>query len=81
MRRDSIYTRSEREDLKYTIGQALASARRQLLSIRGYDPKLHRINVTCIGLHADLSTPITLEKLNEIASTIVDETLYWNDLF
>lgn len=64
----SPYTLSERTVLKYTIGQALASAERRL--------KTKRVCVNAIsGRH--LSEKITLEELNRISDAIVHDTEYY----
>lgn len=67
----SIYTRSEREDRKYHVGDALASAKRVL---KGQVP-------TCTNAISgrDLKEKITLEELNKIADEIVNDSFYYAD--
>lgn len=67
------YTRSERTVKKYTVGQAVASAERVLKSKN----ITSGMNMTSIGLNADLKEMITLERLNQIADRLVDDTIYW----
>lgn len=66
----AIFTRSEREDRKYTIGQAVTSARRTLAK--------HGIRTVCVNaVNRRLdSTPITLVELNRLAKAMVDDTCY-----
>lgn len=66
------YTHSERTVKKYTVGQAVASAERVLKS-----RKIPTMNMTSIGLNANLKEMITLEKLNQIADKIIFDTIYW----
>lgn len=65
-----IYTLSERTDKKYTVGQAVSSARR-LLKDSGI--------CVCVTPISDrsMSEKITLEELNSIAMAIYDESVYW----
>lgn len=66
----SVYTRSERTDKKYTIGQAVESAKR-------------RLNGKPMCSNAvwgeDYSTLITLERLNEISDEIVGDSNYYDN--
>lgn len=67
------YTHSERAVKKYTVGQAVASAERRLKA----QNITSGINMTSIGLNANLKEAITLEKLNQIADRLVSDTIYW----
>jgi hypothetical protein len=67
----SVFTHSERTEKKYTIGQAISSAKRRLVC-KG----INEICVNAVGRGCDLKTPITLEHLNEISDTIYDDTMY-----
>ena len=66
----AIFTRSEREDRKYTIGQAVASAKRHLVK-KG----IRTICVNALRRRPD-ETPITLVQLNRLAEEMVDDTIY-----
>ena len=68
----TIFTRSEREDRKYTIGQAVASAQRYLNRKCG----IEKICVNAVPRHAPYDSPITLVELNRISSTIISDTCY-----
>lgn len=74
MNRNSIYTYSERTDRKYTVGFAVQSATRRLKQIPRYDGG---VNVSSIGLNANLSEKITLERANEIADEIYNDSIVW----
>lgn len=65
-----IYTRSEREDRKYSIGQAVSSAKRTLHK--------HGIRTICVNVLEGQpnATPITLVELNRLASKMVVDTCY-----
>lgn len=65
-----IFTRSEREDKKYTIGQAVSSAKRTLAK--------SGIRTICVNAleHRPNSTPITLVELNRLSSEMVGDTQY-----
>lgn len=67
----SIYTRSERTDRKYIVGQAVASAERRL--------RKAGIKGTCMNAVSkrSLSEKITLEELNRIADKIYDDSVYY----
>ena len=64
----SIYTKSERTVKKYTVQDAVDSAKRRLKGIP-----------MCINAvtKMDLDEKITLERLNEIASEIVADSHYY----
>lgn len=66
-----VYTRSEREDEKYIVGQAVASAERTLAQ-KG-------VKGVCMNAvrSRSLSDKITLLELNRIAKEIVDDSLYY----
>ena len=64
----SPFTLSERTDKKYTVGQAVASAKRRL---KGRSYCMNAIS------GRDLSEKITLEELNRISDAIVDDTNFW----
>ena len=67
------YTRSERTDKKYTIGQALESAKR----------RLNRIGIARYCVNAiqgrDAGEKITLEELNTLADSIYDDSVYYGE--
>lgn len=65
MNEHSIYTLSERTVKKYTIGQAVDSAKRRLGT--------SRICVNAVRAR-DYKEKITLQELNEIAEEIVQDT-------
>jgi alpha-D-ribose 1-methylphosphonate 5-triphosphate diphosphatase PhnM len=67
----SVFTLSERTDKKYTIGQAVASAKRRLVNAG-----INEMCMNAVSLGCDLKTPITLEKLNQISDAIYDDTTY-----
>ena len=67
----SVFTHSERNDKKYTIGQAVASAKRRLVNAG-----INEMCMNVVGLGCDLKTPITLERLNTISDAIYDDTTY-----
>jgi len=64
----SIYTKSEATDKKYTVGQAVESAKRRL---KGGSWCANALK------GRDLSEKITLKELNEISDKIVWDTEYW----
>ena len=68
---NSIYTRSERTDRKYTVGKAVASAQARL-------GKGVPMCMNAIGCRS-LSDKITLEEVNRIADEIVGDSHYYND--
>jgi hypothetical protein len=67
---DAFYTLSEKTDSKYTVGFALASAKRQL-SARKFR------GAVCVNAIAGraLSEKITLREVNEIAERLVYDSL------
>lgn len=66
----ALFTRSEREEKNYTIGRAVASARRALTN-KG----VRSICVNALKGRPD-STPITLVELNRLACAMINDTLY-----
>lgn len=70
---DAIYTKSERTDRKYTVGFAVASAKRQLKQKRFRGGMC----VDALRRHS-LSDKITLQQVNEIAGAIVSDSLYYD---
>lgn len=68
----SIYTRSERTVKKYTVYQATESARRRLNQVKGFKGS---ICVNALRGRSD-SDKITLEELNSLSDSIVDDTMY-----
>ncbi len=66
----ALFTRSEREEKNYTIGRAVASARR-ILANKG----IRCICVNALERRPD-STPITLVELNRLVRAMVDDSLY-----
>lgn len=64
----TIYTKSEKTVKKYTVGQAVESARRRL--------KGNEYCSNCISSR-NLTDKITLEELNNISDQIVWDTEYW----
>lgn len=66
----SIFTRSERTEKKYTVGQAVSSAER----------RLHKVRIRGVCMNAvsrrSLSEAITLEELNRISDAIYDDSVY-----
>lgn len=69
---DAVFTHSERTVLKYTVGGALASAKRRLEQKRCR----HAICTNAIGAR-QLSEKITLVELNRISDRIFDDTMYY----
>lgn len=70
---DSIYTQSEKTDKKYTVGFALASAKRRLAANRRWKGQ-----VCTNGLRRRaLTDKITLKEVNEIAEEIYSDSLYY----
>ncbi|URA06841.1 hypothetical protein QAY90_gp10 [Xanthomonas phage Langgrundblatt2] len=67
----NVFTRSERTERKYTIGQAVASAERRLNKAR--------IKGVCMNAvsRRSLSEKITLEELNRISDAIYDDSVYY----
>lgn len=67
----TIYTKSERTVRKYTIGNAIASARRRL----GNNVPM------CINAieHRPLDYKITLEELNRISDQLVEDSYFYNN--
>lgn len=63
----SVYTNSERTVKKYTVGQAVESAKRRMK--HGVP-----VNLTCISGRS-LKEHITLEEMNEIAEEICSDTM------
>lgn len=74
MSTDSIYTRSERTVQKYTVYQAIESARRRLAEKKWFKGK---VCTNAVSGRAN-SEKITLEELNEIADEIVNDTRYYD---
>lgn len=68
---NSIYTKSERTDRKYTIGKAVAVARARLG--KGVPMCINALE------HRPLDYKITLEEVNRIADQIVDDSHYYNE--
>lgn len=68
---NSIYTKSERTDRKYTIGKAVAVAQSRL----GKNVPM------CLDAleHRPLDYKITLEEVNRIADRIVSDSRYYNE--
>lgn len=67
----NIYTKSERTIKKYTVGEAVESAKRYLKS-KG----IHTYCCNAVA-HLDYSEKITLETLNEYRQSIIDDTMDW----
>lgn len=67
----SIYTKSERTVKKYTVGEALDSAKRALKSKGIYSVCTNAV------YRRDLSEKITLEELNNIKEQIVSDSYFW----
>lgn len=65
----NIYTKSERTIKKYTVGEAVASARRALKGVP--------LCTNAIKGKA-LTDKITLEELNNLKDQLVDDSNYWN---
>lgn len=68
----TIYTKSERTERNYTIGKAVASARRRLG--KGVPMCINAIR------HRPLDYKITLEELNEISDEIVSDSRFYNEI-
>lgn len=70
---DAIYTHSEKNDPKYTVGFAVASAERRLRQkkFRG------GICMNAVQRHS-LKDKITLREVNKIASQIVEDSYYYD---
>lgn len=66
-----IYTYSERTVKKYTVGKAFSTAKLLL-------KEKHNIQVVCINAlkHRSDDEAITLEELNNLCASLVDDTLY-----
>ncbi len=64
----AIYTKSEKTVKKYTVGQAVESAKRRL--------KGKEYCCNCVS-NRNLTDKITLEELNNISDQIVWDTEYW----
>lgn len=69
---ENFYTPSEKTDRKYTIYQAVQSARARLGS------RFPSVCTNAIAGRAD-SERITLQELNQIADQIVLDTKYYSD--
>ena len=69
MNRNNIYTKSERTVKKYTVGEAVESAKRALKGIP---------ICTNILRERELSEKITLEELNNIRTRLIDDSHYYN---
>lgn len=69
MNRNEIYTKSERTVKKYTVGEAVESAKRALKGIP---------ICTNILRGRELSEKITLEELNNIRTRLIDDSHYYN---
>lgn len=69
MNRNNIYTKSERTVKKYTVGEAVESAKRALKGIP-----------LCINAiqGRELSEKITLEELNNIRTRLIDDSHWYN---
>ena len=65
----NIYTKSERTVKKYTVGDAVESARRAL---KGVPMCMNAIR------KMELSDKITLEELNNIRTQLIDDSHYYN---
>ena len=65
-----IYTKSEMTVKKYTVGQAVESAKRRLKGAQ-----------MCVNALRgwELSDKITLEQLNTIADQLISDSNYWNN--
>ena len=67
---NSIYTKSERTVKKYTVGEAVESAKRAL---KGAPMCVNAIH------NKELSEKITLEELNIIRQRLIDDSRYYNN--
>lgn len=65
----SSYTSSEREDKKYTVRQAIASARARYK---------RPICLDSVPASRNLDEKITLEELNQISDAIVSDSAWWD---
>lgn len=65
----NIYTKAERTVKKYTVGEAVESAKRALKGIS--------MCMNAVG-NRDLKEKITLEELNNIRQSIIDDSHYYN---
>lgn len=65
----NIYTKSERTVKKYTVGDAVESAKRAL--------KGESMCMNAVG-NRELSEKITLEELNNIKEQIVSDSYFYN---
>lgn len=72
---DSIYTYRERTVANHSVGEAFESAKRRLKEKNFFGPYC-----TDAISNNDLHDKITLEKLNEIAERIVDDSLYYEPI-
>lgn len=68
---DAMYTWSEKNVKKYTVYQAIQSAKRRLEANRRWDGS---VNVTAVRGRPD-NTKITLQELNEIQEAIYFDSL------
>lgn len=64
----NIYTKAERTVKKYTVGEAVESAKRALKGIP--------MCMNAVG-DRDLKEKITLEELNNIRQSIIDDSYYY----
>lgn len=70
MNEQSIYTKSERTERKYTVHQAVMSVKRRL--------KDKSIGICVNALrHRSDDEKITLEELNRLADAIYQDTIYY----
>lgn len=69
---DSMYTKSELTEKKYTVGQAFASAKARLKEKHG----LTKVCVNAIPSWMSMSHPITLAELNDYAQKMYEDTCY-----
>lgn len=70
----SVFTRSEREDKKYTVRQAVASARRRL---NADGMKEMCTNALHYPRPLSYDDKITLERLNQISDEIYNDSHYY----
>ena len=64
------YTKSEKTEKRWTVGQAVKAAELRLKGIP--------MCVNCLrGRYYDMSTKITLVELNQIADSLVDDSHFY----
>jgi len=64
------YTKTEKTEKKWTVGQAVAAAE---IRLKGIPMCVNALR----GWYYDLSTKITLVELNQIADSLVDDSHYY----